>query len=132
MPLKAFMVEDNVSIRTSLIEALGELAGIEAVGVASTEAAAVAWLRDPAHEWDITIVDLVLEPRGGSGLGVLRAMRDRKPHQKMVVLTGSASPEIRRQCDALGADGVFDKSMETEALLDYCASLAKPSGELSP
>ena len=127
MALKAFVVEDNVSIRTSLIEALTELAGIEAAGVASTEATAVAWLRDPAHEWDIAIVDLVLEPRGGSGLGVLRSLRDRKPHQKMVVLTGSASPEIRRQCEALGGDRVFDKSMETEALLDYCLSLSPPA-----
>ena len=128
MPLKAFVVEDNVSIRTSLIEALNELAGIETAGVASTEAAAVAWLRDPANAWDVAIVDLVLEPRGGSGLGVLRSMRDRKPNQKMVVLTGSASADIRRQCEALGGDGVFDKSMETEALLDYCLSLTRQAG----
>lgn len=124
MALKAFVVEDNVSIRESLIEALAELAGIETAGVASSEKAAVAWLTDAANEWDIAIVDLILEP-GGSGFGVLHALRDRRPGRKMVVLTGTAHPDVRRQCEALGSDGVFDKAIETDALLDYCAGLSR-------
>jgi DNA-binding NarL/FixJ family response regulator len=125
LALKAFVVEDNASIRDSLVEALAELTGIETLGTASNEREAVAWLTDPAHEWDIAIVDLVLIPGGGSGFGVLRALRGRKPHQKMVVLTGTASVDVRRQTELLGGDGVFDKSMETEALLDYCAALSR-------
>lgn len=125
MALIAFVVEDNRSIRDSLVEALAELAGIETAGTAATEAAAVAWLRDPANEWDVAIVDLVLVPGGGSGFGVLRALADRRPDRKMVVLTGTASAEVRRQCEALGSDGVFDKSMEIEALLDWCAALTR-------
>lgn len=124
MALKAFVVEDNVSIRESLIEALAELAGIETAGVASSEKAAVAWLTDAGNEWDIAIVDLILEP-GGSGFGVLHALRDRRPGRKMVVLTGTAHPDVRRQCEALGSDGVFDKAIETDALLDYCAGLSR-------
>ena len=124
MALKAFVVEDNVSIRESLIEALAELTGIETTGVAGSEKAATAWLSNPDNEWDIAIVDLILEP-GGSGLGVLKAMKDRKPGRKMVVLTGTADPEVRRLCEALGSDGVFDKAIETDALLDYCLQLSK-------
>ena len=128
MALKAFLVEDQPAIRDSLFEALAEVSGIEAVGWASTEKAATAWLRDPANHWDIAIVDLVLEPRGGSGFGVLQALRQRAPTQKMVVLTATANPQVRRYCEAVGADGVFDKGMETEALLDYCAKLARAAG----
>lgn len=124
MALKAFVVEDNPAIRRSLVEALAELAGIETAGSAGTEKAAVAWLTDPAHEWDLAIIDLVLEPGGGSGFGVLRALRDRSPLRKMVVLTGTASREVRQQCELLGGDGVFDKSMETEALIAWCIALA--------
>jgi CheY-like chemotaxis protein len=124
LALKAFVVEDNVSIRESLVEALAELAGIETGGVAGNEKAAIAWLTDAANEWDIAIVDLILEP-GGSGFGVLNACRQRKPGQKMVVLTGTANPEVRKQCEALGGDGVFDKSIETDALMDYCLALAR-------
>jgi DNA-binding NarL/FixJ family response regulator len=126
--LKAFVIEDNAAIRASLIEALEELAGIETAGTAGTEQAAVAWLTDASHAWDVAIVDLVLEPRGGSGFGVLRALKERSPSRKMVVLTGTASDEVRRQCLALGADGVFDKSMQTDDLLEYCAALARNEG----
>lgn len=119
MPLKAFVVEDNASIRESLIEALAELAGVVTCGVAPNEKAAVAWLTNPANEWDLAIVDLVLEP-GGSGLGVLRACQQRRAGRKLVVLTGTANPEVRKQCEALGSDRVFDKSMETDALIEWC------------
>jgi hypothetical protein len=40
------------------------------------------------------------------------------------VLTGSPGVEVRRQCEKLGCDGVFDKSMETEALIAYCQAMA--------
>ena len=127
MALQAFLVEDNPQIRESMVEALAELGEIETAGSATNEKDAVAWLRDPANHWDIAIVDLVLEP-GGSGFGVLLALRDRDPVRKVVVLTGSASPDVRKRCESLGSDGVFDKSMETEALLDYCAALGRAAG----
>ncbi|NPC56784.1 response regulator [Caenimonas soli] len=124
MTLKAFVVEDNVAIRESLIEALRELTGIETTGVAGSQAAAIAWLTDSANEWDVAIVDLILEP-GGSGFGVLNACRDRKREQKILVLTATANPDVRKQCEALGSDGVFDKSIETDALIEYCLTLAQ-------
>jgi CheY-like chemotaxis protein len=124
LALRAFVVEDNVAIRDSLVEALFELTGIVTNGVAGTEKTAIAWLTDAANEWDIAIIDLILEP-GGSGFGVLNALRNRKPAQKMVVLTGTANPDVRKRCEALGSDGVFDKSIETDALMDYCLTLAQ-------
>ena len=124
MPLKAFLVEDNLSIRESLAEALAELAGVATCGVASDEKSATAWLTDPANEWDIAIVDLVLET-GGSGFGVLRACQGRAPGRKVVVLTATANPAVRQQCEALGSDGVFDKSMETEALIEWCVAQSR-------
>jgi CheY-like chemotaxis protein len=121
------VVEDNVAIRDSLVEALLELTGIVTGGVAGSEKAAIAWLWDAANQWDIAIIDLILEP-GGSGFGVLNACRNRKPGQKMVVLTGTANPDVRKRCEALGSDGVFDKSIETDALMDYCLALAQAAG----
>jgi two-component system OmpR family response regulator len=123
--LMAFVVEDNAAIRESLVEALAELADVGTAGVASSEKSAIDWLCNPANQWDIAIVDLTLE-RGGSGFGVLSAIRDRKPGRKVVVLTGSANQDVRRQCESLGSDGVFDKSIETDALIEYCQSLTAP------
>lgn len=124
MPIKAFIVEDNLSIRESLVEALAELADVETVGVASTESAATAWLTDAGNAWDVAIVDLILEP-GGNGLGVLKACRERQAGQKVVVLTGTANEHVRRECEALGSDKVFDKSMETDALIDWCQAQSR-------
>lgn len=128
MALKAFIVEDQEPIRESLSEALNELGSIETAGWAATEKKATAWLLDPRNHWDIAIVDLVLEPGGGSGFGVLQALRNRASTQKMVVLSGTANPQVRRHCEEMGADGVFDKAMETEAMLDYCVALARAAG----
>ncbi len=124
MRLMAFVVEDNAAIRESLVEALAELAEVGTAGVASSEKSAIEWLCNPANEWDIAIVDLTLE-RGGSGFGVLSAIRNRLSGRKVVVLTGSANPDIRAQCEALGSDGVFDKSIETDALISYCQALER-------
>ncbi len=126
MSVKAFIVEDNISIRDSLIETLWELTGITTAGVAANEKAAVAWLNDRANHWDLAIVDLILEP-GGSGLGVLSACRNRAAERKMIVLTGTANPDVRRQCMALGCDKVFDKSIDTDALIAWCGDLARQS-----
>lgn len=125
--LKAFLVEDNPAIREGLVEALAELGHLETAATSATEREAIAWLRDPAHDWDIAIVDLSLEG-GGSGFRVLEALRDRPATKKMVVLTGTASKDVRRRCEEIGCDGVFDKAMETEALLDFCAALSRAAG----
>lgn len=128
MALKAFIVEDQPQIRDSLVEALAELGRIEAVGFATDEKSATAWLCDPSNQWDIAIVDLVLVAGGGSGFGVLQALRNRPVARKVIVLTGTANPQVRRHCEEMGADGVFDKAMETEAMLDYCVALARAAG----
>ena len=117
MGLKTYIVEDNATIRENLIGTLEELAGIESLGWADTESAARAWLARSA-EWDLAIVDLFLKQ--GSGLGVLDAFRSRRPGQRVVVLSNYATTDMRKRCSQLGADAVFDKSNEIDALVDYC------------
>ena len=124
MVLRAFIVEDNVSLRESLREALLELTGIETAAMAGTQQTAVAWLGVNGNAWDIAIVDLNLGA-GGSGFAVLKACHARKPEQKVVVLTGRAKADVRQQCLELGADSVFDKAIETDALMDWCRSMAE-------
>lgn len=118
MKLRTYIVEDNATIRESLIGTLEELASVQAVGVAETEDAGKEWLTTHADQWDLAIVDLFL--RQGSGLGVLAACRARRPGQKMVVLSNYATPDVRMRCAQLGGDAVFDKSNEIDALLAYC------------
>jgi DNA-binding NarL/FixJ family response regulator len=54
---------------------------------------------------------------------VLRSARQWSPRRHLVVLSNYATPDMRRRCLELGADRVFDKSNEIDALIQYCASL---------
>lgn len=120
--LKTYIVEDSQVIRDSLIETLEELVPVEVVGTADNETTAVHWLSEPANAVDLVIVDLFLKQ--GSGLGVLRAAHALAQRCTMVVLSNYATADMRRKCLALGADRVFDKSNDIEALIQYCGRLA--------
>ena len=116
--LKTYLVEDNPTIRDNLIATLEELASVDAVGTADNENDSKDWLLNNPQKWDLAILDLFLKQ--GSGLGVLAACRDRKPTQKIVVLSNYATADIRQRCAQLGVDAVFDKSNEIDALVEYC------------
>jgi len=119
--LKTYIVEDNATIRENLIGALEELASVQSLGWAETENEARSWLARHADAWDLAIVDLFLKQ--GSGLGVLEACNQRGRQQKVVVLSNYATTDIRKRCAQLGADAVFDKSNEIDALVDYCLAI---------
>lgn len=125
--LRTYLVEDNATIRENLIGTLEELASVRALGWAETENEAKAWLAGHEGGWELAIVDLFLKQ--GSGLGVLEACRERMPGQRVVVLSNYATADMRKRCSQLGADAIFDKSNEIDALVDYCLRLA---GHASP
>jgi two-component system, OmpR family, response regulator len=124
--LKTYIVEDNATIRENLVGTLEELTRVAAIGHSETEADARRWLIEHTDDWDLAIVDLFLKQ--GSGLGVLQECMQRRSSQKVVVLSNYATPDIRKRCAQLGADAVFDKSNEIDALVDFCALLSNQSG----
>jgi len=126
-PLKTYIVEDSPVIRENLIATLEELGPVQVVGHADAEAGAVQWLTRAENEAELVIVDIFL--RSGSGLGVLRASRDFARRRRLVVLSNYTTDAVRRQCLALGATRVFDKSNDIDGLLAYCDELA---GVVSP
>ena len=120
--LKAFIVEDSPVIRENLVAALEEMAPIDVVGTAEDEISALSWLSAPQNRCDLVVVDIFL--KSGSGLGVLKAAATGPGAAKLVVLSNYATPDMRRKCLELGADRVFDKSNEIDALILYCCRLA--------
>ena len=126
--LRTYLVEDSPVIRENLIAALEELVGIDIVGTAESESVATHWLNHQRAGWDWVVIDIFL--KSGSGLGVLAACRDRAPRQRLVVLSNYATADMRRKCTELGADAVFDKSNEIDALVGYCQRLSD-SGPLA-
>jgi DNA-binding NarL/FixJ family response regulator len=117
--LRAFVVEDNPTIRENLVGALEELTCVRVVGGSATEDEAHAWLNDPASGWDLAIVDLFL--KSGSGMRLAQRIKRQRPAQKIVVFSNYVSASVRKRCAQIGVDAVFDKSTEIDALVDYCA-----------
>lgn len=127
MSLKTYVVEDNPTIRDNLIATLEELTTVRTIGTSDSEDESTAWLQDHPDDWDLAILDLFLKQ--GSGLGVLLGCQKRKAHQKVVVLSNYATPDIRRRCAQLGVDAVFDKSNEIEGLIDFCEQQSSDRAE---
>ncbi|RYF15489.1 MAG: response regulator [Comamonadaceae bacterium] len=122
MTFRVYIVDDSSTVRTNLSETLKELAQIDPVGTTDTEHEAKRWLA--SNDWDLAIIDLFL--REGSGMNVLQAVRKARPQQRIVVLSNHSSPDVRWRCRQLGADAVFDKSTEIEALVEFCAGVRGP------
>jgi DNA-binding NarL/FixJ family response regulator len=128
--LQTFLVEDSLLIRENLSATLEEIVALDIIGFAEDEPGALAWLASAEPQPQLVITDIFLKGKG-SGLGVLTHLHERAapsgPPQRrpaVVVFTNYASEHMRQRCLDLGADRVFDKSHEIDALLDYCAGLA--------
>lgn len=119
--LNCFLVEDSPVIRQNLVATLEEMLPMRVVGTAEDESSALRWLEESPTPCDLLIIDVFL--RTGTGLEVLRRAKALRPQANLVVLTNYATPEMRRRCEELGADRLFDKSAELEDLLAYCEAL---------
>lgn len=120
--LRTYIVEDNQVIQHNLVATLQELAPVLVIGSAIDESSARQWLNQEQQRVDLVIVDLFL--KSGSGLGLLRCAQNLQWRAKLVVLSNYATPDIRKKCLEFGADRVFDKSNDVDALLAYCHALA--------
>lgn len=117
--LKAYIVEDNPTIRENLIGALEELTCVRVVGNSATEDEGIAWLDQNMQDWDMVIIDLFLQR--GSGIRLVQRITRKRTSQKVVVFSNYVNPSVRKRCAQLGVDAVFDKSTEIDFLVDYCA-----------
>ncbi|WP_198968671.1 response regulator [Xylophilus sp. ASV27] len=121
MTLKIYLIEDDEEARDAMAALLRQSLPVEIVGFGDNERSVTHWLSSHDRGWDLAIVDLQL--RQGSGFAALQWCATRLPQQKVVVLSNLVSEEVRARCLSLGADAVFDKASEFDALVDYCRGL---------
>ncbi|RZI66646.1 MAG: response regulator [Variovorax sp.] len=121
--VKVLLVEDNALIQEQVRQVLESVQGAEVVQVAMTAQQAIDWLAVNTDDWDLALIDLFLAR--GHGFEVLRSCRDRKPHQRAVVLSNYTRDPVRAHAAQAGADAVFDKTFDMDALLAYCQDLSR-------
>ena len=118
--VRVFLVEDIQRMRGLLMDLFASMGGFKVVAAASTEAEANLWLDEHAGEWDLAIIDLVLDQ--GGGMNVIRRCKSDPDGGRIAVFSSYATPGVRQHCMDLGADAVFDKS-ETERFIAWCGDL---------
>jgi CheY-like chemotaxis protein len=119
--LRVFLVEDIQRMRGLLNDLFSSMGGFRVVAAASTEAEANLWLEEHPGEWDLAIVDLVLDQ--GAGMNVIRRCKADPNGGRIAVFSSYATPGVRQHCLELGADEVFEKS-ETERFIAWCGDLS--------
>lgn len=122
--VKTFLVEDSAVIRASLLAALEDLAPVEVVGYAeaATDASLQIKALSDSGQCELAIIDIFL--KSGTGLDVLRHIAKSNIPVRAVVLSNYATPNLRAECEQLGAVRVFDKSKDIDALVSYCCEIA--------
>lgn len=110
--MKIFLVEDSDMILARLRGLVSEIGGAEVVAEADSQESAIAGISAACP--DVAILDLTLA--SGSGMEVLRHVKEQHPEIKAIVLTNRSEVPYRKRCMALGADLFLDKSRDIESL----------------
>ncbi len=106
--MTVILVDDSVVVRDRLIRLLGEVSGLEIVGIAEDETGAL--LLYEQCQPDAAVLDISL--RTGSGLVVLEHIKRHKRQCLVIVLTNCIHAEFRRRCEQAGTDYFFEKFRE--------------------
>jgi DNA-binding NarL/FixJ family response regulator len=110
--LKVFLADDSAAIRER-VAAILAAGKITIVGQAETPQGSIDGILS-AHP-DVVVLDVQLE--GGTGLEVLRAVREADPQIAFVVFSNNSAPAYRKRYIGAGATQFLDKSTEFDQLV---------------
>jgi len=122
--MRIFIVEDSVIVRGRIMVTLSAMEGVSICGMSGIMEEAVAAIKKERP--DVAIVDLKIF--GGSGMDVIRSVKEDNPSIITIVLTNYPYQQYREKCRELGADYFFDKSTEFDKAFDVIASLKDGEG----
>jgi DNA-binding NarL/FixJ family response regulator len=110
--ISVFIADDSLIVREHLVTMLDELAGIEIVGQAGSVAEAIKAIGQLQPE--VVILDIRLPD--GSGIDVLRNIKQDGAGPVVIILTNYPFPGYRQKCLQAGADFFLDKSTEFDQI----------------
>jgi DNA-binding NarL/FixJ family response regulator len=112
--LSIFIVDDSEIVRDRLTSLLSEMDSVKIIGYAEKPIEATESIL--RYQPDVIILDIFLN--GGNGITVLKNIRAKNIHSKIIVLTNYAQDQYRKKCFEEGADYFFDKSIEFDQIVD--------------
>jgi DNA-binding NarL/FixJ family response regulator len=111
------IADDSSIVRERLVTILDELAGVEIVGQAEDVTEAISMIRNLRP--DAVILDIRMPGGlmpGGSGLDVLRNIKQNGVGPMVIILTNYPYPGYRQKCLQAGANFFLDKSAEFDQI----------------
>ncbi len=108
---RVFLADDSSLIRSRVAALLGDHA-MQVVGEGTTPQACIDGILSSRPQ--VVVLDVQLE--GGTGLQVLRAVRETAPGIAFVVFSNNAAPAYRKRYLGEGAACFLDKSSDFEQL----------------
>lgn len=117
--MKIVIVDDMEVMRTMIKGLMADLPGIEIIGElddAPGAAAAIRTLRP-----DVVVLDIRLP--NGSGIDVLRQIKQTQPAPAVIMMTALADRSLKAACLEAGADFFLDKSAELSRLPEVLQTL---------
>ena len=111
---KVLLVDDEKLLLDSL-EIILSLNGMEIIGKASDGNGALQILEEKAEDCDIALVDLNM--KGMGGIELIKVMKERFAHVKILVLTTFYDDKYITEAIAGGADGYLLKDSGKDAIL---------------
>lgn len=110
-PARVFLADDSAPIRARVAALLGAHA-VSVVGEGTNPQACIDGILASGPQ--VVVLDIQLE--GGTGLDVMRAVRQTAPEIAFVVFSNNAGPAYRKRYLFEGAVAFLDKSSDFERL----------------
>lgn len=126
-PIRVLLVDDHVMVAAGLAAALGDIDGMEVVGVAADLDSAVTMARSLRPE--VVILDYRL-PDGDGAIGT-RLLRALNPAPQVVVLTATADDHALRAALEAGCCGFLTKGSDLDELAAAVRAAAAGDGVFS-
>jgi two-component system, cell cycle sensor histidine kinase and response regulator CckA len=105
------LIVDDLPEQRDLFRAMLARLGYE-IAVAGSGEEAVAYLRE--HRADLVLLDMIM--KGMDGLETFRAIREIRPEQKTIIISGYAETDRVRETQTLGAGPYLKKPFSLEKL----------------
>jgi DNA-binding NarL/FixJ family response regulator len=126
--MRVFIADDSRVVVERLADLLKEVPGVQLVGRAKDVPEAIHSIVKTNP--DAVILDLQMP--GGSGLDVLRRIRQTHPSVWVLICTNYPYPQYREECIAAGAHYFLDKSAEFERIPEILRDLTKKAANVTP
>lgn len=124
IPVRVFLADPSDLVRGRVAAMLGA-SGMSIVGEAQAPQESIDAIL--GSQPDVVVLDVHLA--GGTGLQVLRAVREAAPAIGFVVFSNDAGPAYRKRYLAEGAHGFLDKTSEFDQLVLAVTSAARHRNE---